>query len=77
MKANSFSKTNIILNIVGDGSEINNLKLLVKKYELDKKIKFIGKIENTKLNEYLKNADIFIQASNYEGLPSGTNSIKC
>ena len=59
----------IILNIVGDGSEINNLKLLVKKYELDKKINFIGKIENTKLNEYLKNADIFIQASNYEGLP--------
>ena len=60
---------NIILNIVGDGSEINNLKLLVKKYELDKKINFIGKIENTKLNEYLKNADIFIQASDYEGLP--------
>ena len=60
---------NIILNIVGDGSEINNLKLLVKKYELVKKINFIGKIENTKLNEYLKNADIFIQASNYEGLP--------
>ena len=60
---------NIILNIVGDGSEINNLKLLVKKYELDKKINFIGKIENTKLNEYLKNADIFIQSSDYEGLP--------
>ena len=60
---------NIILNIVGDGSEINNLKLLVNKYEIDKKINFIGKIENTKLNEYLKNADIFIQASNYEGLP--------
>ena len=36
---------------------------------LIKKINFIGKIENTKLNEYLKNADIFIQASNYEGLP--------
>ena len=60
---------NIILNIIGDGSEINNLKLLVKKYELEKKINFIGKIENTKLNEYLKDADIFIQASNYEGLP--------
>ena len=60
---------NIILNIVGDGSEINNLKLLVKNYEIEKKINFIGKIENTKLNEYLKNADIFIQASNYEGLP--------
>ncbi len=60
---------NIILNIVGDGSEINNLKLLVKKYELDEKVNFIGKIESTKISEYLKDADIFIQASNYEGLP--------
>ena len=60
---------NIILNIVGDGSEINNLKLLVKKYELDEKVSFIGKIESTKISEYLKDADIFIQASNYEGLP--------
>ena len=60
---------NIILNIVGDGSEINNLKLLVRKYELKEKVKFIGKIESLKLNEYLKDADIFIQASNYEGLP--------
>ena len=60
---------NIILNIVGDGSEINNLKLLVKKYELNEKVNFIGKIENTKISEYLKDADIFIQASNYEGLP--------
>ena len=34
---------NIILNIVGDGSEINNLKLLVRKYELKEKVKFIGK----------------------------------
>ena len=59
----------IILNIVGDGSEIKNLKHLVKKYELDEKVNFIGKIETPKLNEYLKDADIFIQASNYEGLP--------
>jgi len=59
----------VILNIVGDGSEINNLKHLVKKYELDEKVNFIGKIETPKLNEYLKDADIFIQASNYEGLP--------
>ena len=59
----------IILNIVGDGSEINNLKNLVENYELEEKVNFIGKIENAKLNEYLSNADIFIQASNYEGLP--------
>ena len=60
---------NIILNIVGDGSEINNLKNLVENYELKEKVNFIGKIENAKLNEYLSNADIFVQASNYEGLP--------
>ncbi len=60
---------NIILKIVGDGSEINNLKLLVKKYELEEKVNFIGKIVGLKLNEYFKDADIFIQASNYEGLP--------
>ena len=59
----------IILNIVGDGSEINNLKNLVENYELEEKVNFIGKIENAKLNEYLRSADIFIQASNYEGLP--------
>ena len=59
----------IILNIVGDGSEVNNLKYLVRKYELEEKVNFIGKIESLKLNEYLKDADIFIQASNYEGLP--------
>ena len=60
---------NIILKIIGDGSEINNLKLLVKKYELEEKVNFIGKIVGLKLNEYFKDADIFIQASNYEGLP--------
>ena len=59
----------IILNIVGDGSEINNLKHFVEEYELEEKVNFIGKIESPKLNEYLKDADIFIQASNYEGLP--------
>ena len=59
----------IILNIIGDGSEINNLKNLVEDYELEEKVNFIGKIENAKLNEYLSNADIFVQASNYEGLP--------
>ena len=42
---------------------------MVRKYELKEKVKFIGKIESLKLNEYLKDADIFIQASNYEGLP--------
>jgi len=69
IKAVKVMEEEIILNIVGDGSEINNLKQLVEKYELNEKVNFIGKIKSQKLNEYLKDADIFIQASNYEGLP--------
>ena len=60
---------NILLNIVGDGPELNNLKNLVKEKSLNKRVSFIGKIKNSELHNYLEDADIFIQASNYEGLP--------
>ena len=60
---------NILLNIVGDGPEVNNLKSLVKEKSLNKRVSFIGKIKNSELHNYLEDADIFIQASNYEGLP--------
>ena len=60
---------NILLNIVGDGPEVNNLKNLVKEKSLNKRVSFIGKIKNSELHNYLEDADIFIQASNYEGLP--------
>ncbi len=60
---------NILLYIVGDGPEVNNLKNLVKEKSLNKRVSFIGKIKNSELHNYLEDADIFIQASNYEGLP--------
>ena len=60
---------NILLNIVGDGPEVNYLKNLVKEKSLNKRVSFIGKIKNSELHNYLEDADIFIQASNYEGLP--------
>ena len=62
---------NILLNIVGDGPELTNLKNLVKEKNLDEyaQVSFIGKIENNELDQYFEWADIFIQASNYEGLP--------
>ncbi len=60
---------NILLNIIGDGPEVNNLKNLVKEKSLNKRVNFIGKIKNSELHNYLEDADIFIQASNYEGLP--------
>ena len=64
----------IILNIVGDGSEINNLKNLVENYELEEKVNFIGKIENAKLDWFTKDMidNFFAQArkSYAEGLAS-------
>ena len=59
----------VLLNIVGDGAELNNLKNVVKKNELNEKVNFIGKVNERKLEEYLEGSDIFIQASDYEGLP--------
>ena len=59
----------VLLNIVGDGTELNNLKNVVKKNELNEKVNFIGKVNERKLEEYLEGSDIFIQASDYEGLP--------
>ena len=62
---------NILLNIVGDGPELINLKNLVKEKNLEEyaQVSFMGKIENNELDQYFEWADIFIQASNYEGLP--------
>ncbi len=59
----------VLLNIVGDGTELNNLKNVVEKNELNEKVNFIGKVNERKLEEYLEGSDIFIQASDYEGLP--------
>ena len=32
-------------------------------------VKILGKINNDKISDFLKKSDLFIQASNYEGLP--------
>jgi glycosyltransferase involved in cell wall biosynthesis len=60
---------NLKLNIIGQGGEYGKLKELIKKLDLQNEIKLLGKIENNKISEFLNTSDIFIQASNYEGLP--------
>tara|TARA_X000000368_G_scaffold141682_1_gene111577 strand:+ start:723 stop:1931 length:1209 start_codon:yes stop_codon:yes gene_type:complete len=60
---------NVILNIIGEGNELANLKNLVNEYKLGEKVNFLGKIKNEKIPDYLIESDIFIQASSYEGLP--------
>ena len=67
---NQFEKCyqKVELNILGDGPELENLKLLTKKYGLTDKIIFRGYIKNPDF--YFQNSDLFILFSSWEGLPN-------
>lgn len=61
------------LFIIGDtthynGSVFEELKQLVKKYKLSKKVVFTGFKENP--YPYIKNCNVFVLSSRYEGLPN-------
>lgn len=60
-------KANIELILIGDGEKNKELKKITEDYQLEEKIKFKGIIGNPE--EFLRKSDIYIQSSNYEGLP--------
>lgn len=57
----------INLIIVGDGPELENLKSKIKDLKLEDKITLLGKLEQSKLFEYIKASDVFILNTSYEG----------
>lgn len=59
---------NFKLTIIGNGPEKENLKKLVIKKGLKKKILFLGEKKN--VNQYFKNCDLFINSSLFEGFPN-------
>ena len=63
------NEKNLKLNIIGEGGEFNNLQKLIHDLEVQDNVKILGKIDNNKISDFLKTSDLFIQASNYEGLP--------
>ena len=59
----------IYLNIIGDGPELNQLqKISLESNNKDNNI-FHGKLNRDDINHIFLKSDIYIQASNYEGLP--------
>ena len=60
-------KINLI--IVGSGPEDLDLKKQVSNLNLTNEVIFTGQKKYSDLKEYYKSADIYIQASGYEGLP--------
>ena len=59
----------INLNIIGDGPELNQLQKISLESNNKDNIIFHGKLNSDEINHIFLNSDIYIQASNYEGLP--------
>jgi glycosyltransferase involved in cell wall biosynthesis len=64
---NLLREKNLILFIIGDGPDRKELEKLVNDLNLNDKIKFLG--FQKKVREILKDADIFILSTRWEGLP--------
>ena len=63
------NNVNLKLNIIGEGNEISKLEKIIDDFNLHNQVKLLGKIDNNEISKFLSNSDIFIQASDYEGLP--------
>ncbi|MBK9688929.1 MAG: glycosyltransferase [Saprospiraceae bacterium] len=62
--------------IIGDGEMRRSVEDAIKRYNLSDKIIITGRISNT--HDYLKKADIYLQASYYEGFPNALlEAIEC
>ena len=59
---------NIKLYILGDGEERENLLNLIEKFNLKERVFLLGRKSNPYV--YMKNADLFILSSRYEGFPN-------
>ena len=57
------------LSIIGEGGEFSKLENTIHDLNLQNQVQLLGKIDNNKISQFLLTADIFIQASDYEGLP--------
>ncbi len=59
----------INLNIIGDGPELSQLQKISSESNNKDNIIFHGKLSRDDINHIFLRSDIYIQASNYEGLP--------
>tara|TARA_B100000941_G_scaffold232252_1_gene174716 strand:+ start:461 stop:1603 length:1143 start_codon:yes stop_codon:yes gene_type:complete len=59
----------IKLNIIGEGPELNKLRSISLNSNFKDNIIFHGKLEREDINIIFLKTDLYIQASNYEGLP--------
>jgi glycosyltransferase involved in cell wall biosynthesis len=66
---NSFSKIDThLLLIIGQGSEEKNLKEMVRRLNLEDRVKFLGFQDNP--YKYMARADFLVSSSRFEGFPN-------
>lgn len=58
-----------LLNIIGEGNDLNQLQKKVSEYSLQNNVIFMGSIPNERIHSILCEQDVFILMSNNEGLP--------
>ena len=59
----------IKLNIIGDGPELNQLQSIASRSNNKENVIFHGKLHRDDIDSIFLKSDIYVQASNYEGLP--------
>lgn len=64
------SYNEIELDIIGDGPEMNQLKLFVSNQKLEKHVRLLGQLEHSKIIDKLSNSHLFVFPTNTkEGFP--------
>ena len=58
----------ISLVIAGDGEELSNLQTKVREHNVEKNVRFVGRISKEALGASIKAADVFVLNTAYEGL---------
>jgi glycosyltransferase involved in cell wall biosynthesis len=63
-----YQMQNFVLLIIGDGPERKNLEKLVKKYDLENEVRFIGPISHREIANYFQLADVFLITNDISNL---------
>ncbi|MGV3696379.1 glycosyltransferase [Flavobacterium sp.] len=61
-------KVPFTLTIIGDGSESGRLKALTKELDIEKQVKFTGRIDNNEIPKYLQKSNSYISMPITEGV---------
>jgi glycosyltransferase involved in cell wall biosynthesis len=56
------------LTLVGDGNQRSRLEVLAEELDISTQVKFLGRIDNAALPNYLQNADFYVSMPNTEGV---------